>query len=360
MADMATVSASPAGLDAVARLTDLADYTVPFAVRVVADLGVADVLAGGPQPVDVLAERVGAHRDGLHRTLRVLAARGIFTETGPGVYALTPLAEPLRADHPLSLKAALPLLACEVDAWARCDHTVATGEAAFDRVHGRGYWEYLAAHRADAARVDAIQAAATMLHLRTMAAAYPWGRLSTVVDVGGGNGTFLAGLLARHRNLHGTLLDLPHVVEGAPEVLAAAGVADRCAVVGGSFFDGVPAGADAYVLKTVLPGWTDARATDLLRAVRAGMRPDSVVLALEAVPPAGDAFDVAKLFDVQTLVMAGAAHRSRDQLVALFGAAGLAVTAVTPTPTLTIVEARPADGVAPTNVVARPADVGTE
>lgn len=328
------------GLDAHARLIELADYVVPFAVRVAADLGLADHLAGGPRTCADLAERTGTHAGSLLRLLRALAARGVFVEEANGRFALTPLAEPLRADHPLSLRDAYPLLRAEIEAWSAAGHSVRTGEPAFDRVHGRPYWDHFAAHPAEARRVDALQASATRVHLRTLSAAYDWASLGSVVDVGGGNGTFLAGLLTRFPALTGTLFDLPQVVAEAPRVLAAAGVADRARVVGGSFFDAVPGGAGGYLLKTVLPGWNDERARRLLGTVRAAMRPDSRVVALEAVLPPGDAFDVAKLFDVQTLVMAGTGHRSRAELEELFGAAELQVTGVRSTATLAVIEAR--------------------
>lgn len=329
-------------LAAYVRLTELADYIVPFGVRVVSDLGVADHLTAGPRTADELAALTGAHADSLRRVLRALAARGIFAEGDDGRFALTPLAEPLRADHPLSLRDAYPLLADEVVAWAHADHSVRTGEPAFDRVHGQPYWDHFAAHPPAGRRVDAVQAAATRLHLRTVVAAYDWSALRTLVDVGGGNGAFLAGLLARYPGLRGTVVDQPDVVAQAPAVFAAAGVADRASAVGADFFAGVPAGADGYVLKTVLPGWDDERAGALLRQVRAAMRPDSRLVALEAVPPPGDAFDVAKLFDVQTLVMAGAGHRDAAELAALFAAAGLRLTGVTQTATLAVVTAEPA------------------
>jgi SAM-dependent methyltransferase len=326
-------------LTAYVRLTELADYIVPFAVRVAADLGVADCLVDGPLSTVDIAERTGADPRSLQRVLRALASRRIFAEVTPGVYGLTPLAQPLRSDHPLSLRAAYPLLAAEVTAWAHAHHSVRTGEPAFDHAHGVPYYDWFTAHRDQGVRVDALQAAATALHLRTLLPAYDWGALSTVVDVGGGNGTFLAGLLAKVPGLHGTVIDLPDVVAAAPAVFEAVGVADRATVRGGDFFEDVPAGADAYVLKTVLPGWRDERATALLRVVRKAMRPDSRVVALEAVPPPGDEFDVAKLFDVQTLVMAGGGHRTREELATLFAAAGLRLVDVTPTATLAVVEA---------------------
>ncbi|HEU4425613.1 MAG TPA: methyltransferase, partial [Pilimelia sp.] len=257
-------------------------------------------------------------------------------------FALTPLAQPLRTDHPFSLRDTYALLACDVRAWARLAHTTRTGEAGFARAHGQAYWDYLASHPDDSAAVDRWMESATRLHLRTVLPAYAWNGFGTVVDVGGGTGAFLAGLLRRFPAMRGVLFDLPHVVAGAPAVLAAAGVADRCEVVAGDFLvDAVPAGADAYVLKTVLPGFDDRDAAAALRRVRAAMRPDSRLLALEAILPEGDAFDIAKLFDVHTMVLTGGAHRTLDQMRRLLRRAGLHLTAATPTVTLTVLEGHP-------------------
>jgi len=325
------------------RVAELGDYVIPFAIRAVCDLGVADLLIDGPLPVSVLAAKTGSDPSALLRTLRALAARGIFSEVAPSEFALTPLAQPLRGDHPLSLRDAYPLLASDVAGWARFDHTLRTGAPAFDQVHGCSYWDHLAAHPEESERVDRWMSSVNRLHLRTVLSGHRWGGYSSVVDVGGGNGAFLAGLLARQPRLRGTLFDLPHVVAAAPARLAEAGVADRCAVVAGSFFDDpVPPGADAYVLKTVLPGFGDTDVARILANLRAAMRGDSVLLLLEAILPEGDAFDVAKLFDVHTMMLTGGAHRTRADTEALLAASGLRLATVTPTPTLTILVARPA------------------
>lgn len=328
----------------VADLADLADYVVPFAIRVACDLGLADQLAAGPQQVAELASRTDTHPDALHRLLRALAARGIFAETDePGVFALTPLAEPLRSDHPLSLRAAYPLLPADVRALGRLTDCLRTGRPVFQDLYGEDYWTYLSHHPEESQAVDRWMQSLNAVHLRTVLAAYNWAAARTVVDVGGGNGGFLAGLLARHRAQHGTLLDLPHVVAGAPELLQDAGVSDRCTVVPGSFFDRdvMPKAADLYLVKTVLPGWPDDEAADILRNIRAAMRPDSRLVLLEAVIPEGDGFDVAKLVDVHTMALTGGHHRDRAQLHSLLAGAGLDVLTIIPTPTLTVVEARP-------------------
>jgi hypothetical protein len=182
----------------------------------------------------------------------------------------------------------------------------------------------------------------TRAELRALTAAYDWGSLGTVVDVGGGNGAFLAGLLARHPALRGVLFDLPHAVREAPRILEAAGVAERCEVVPGSFFDAIPRTGGAYVLKRIVYGWDDERALALLRAVRAAMDPGSVVLVLEPVAGDAEGDGFGAILDVVMLVVDGGRSRSVQELRALFAAADLELTCVQPTMTFPIVAGRPA------------------
>ncbi|WP_344084760.1 methyltransferase [Luedemannella helvata] len=326
-------------VESIFRLQELADYIVPFGIRAVCDLRVADCLVGGPRSVGELAAVVGAHEGSLFRVLRALACKGIFTEVEPGVFGLTPLADLLRSDHPLSLAEAYPLMSANFRAWSEFDHTLRTGESAFEHVFGTDYYAYLATSPRDSARYDGIQRAGTRLELRAMLRAIDWGRFDHVVDVGGNNGAFLAGLLARHKHMRGTLLDLPHAVGAAPALLAEAGVGERCEVVAGSFFDGVPAGADAYVLKRVLYDWPDDRAGDLLDVVRAAMRPDSRLLLLDPVIQPADAFDVGKIYDLLSLAMLAGKARTREEVIDLLDRHGLTVTRVVETPMFPIVEA---------------------
>jgi SAM-dependent methyltransferase len=313
------------------RLTELGDYVVPFALRVACEMRVADHLIEGPRSIADLAAATGAQPATLHRMLRTLAGRGVFAEPEAGVFALTPLSQPMRSDHPLSLREAYPLLAGDVAAWGRLDHSVRTGEAAFEFVHGQTYWQYMSEHSDENLRFNRSQLAATRLELRAILPAYPWDSLRTLVDVGGGNGAFLAGILARFKHLHGIVLDQPHVVSGAPDVLAAAKVADRCDVVGGSFFDGVPKHADAYILKRVLYHWDDEHAAKLLRVVRDAMRPDSKLLILEPIMQHGETNMVGMLFDLLLLTMAGGGGRTPERLDQLLRDAGLKLAHVTRT-----------------------------
>lgn len=330
-------------VDSILSVQELADYIIPMCVRAVAELRVADRLVDGPRSVEDIAADAGAHAPTLRRVLRALACKGVFTETEPGVFALTPLAELLRSDHPLSLRTAYPILPADIRAWARFDHTVRTGRSAFEHLFGRRYYDYLAAHPGEGARFDASVDCQSRLVLRLLMPRYEWASLGTIVDVGGGTGAFLAGLLARHRRLRGVLLDLPHVVAGAPAVLEAAGVADRCEVVAGSFFDGVPAGADTYLLKTILHDWPDDDARSLLASVRRAMRPDSRLVLLEALLAPGDAPEIGRLLDLHSLVLVEGPDRDLDDLRRLLAGAGLELRRTVPTDTLSILEAWRAD-----------------
>lgn len=326
----------------VQRMAELSDYVIPFAIRAVCEFGVADHLVDGPLPVADLAKRCNADPNALVRVLRALAGKGIFTESAPGVFGLTPLAQTLRSDHPVSLRDAYRFLVADLHAWAKFDYTLATGRSSFEYVHGMGYWEYMAKHPEDSRQFDATQAAGTRMELRTLLSAYDaWPTLKTVVDVGGGNGTFLAGLLARYPHLRGTLFDQPHVVAGAPDIMREAGVSERATIVGGSVFEEVPADGDAYLMKRFLWSWTDEQSHVLLGRVRAAMRDDSRLLLHEPVVYPGDTPEVGKVYDLILLAMGGGCARTEEGLGEVLGSAGLRIARVIPTPMFPLVEAVP-------------------
>jgi hypothetical protein len=332
------VDSQAVALDAHRRLRELADLVVPLALRAVADARVADALAAGALPVAQLAAATGTQADALARVLRALVARGAFAEPEPDVFALNPVAELLLGEHPLSLRDGYPLMESDLLAWSGLGHALRTGRPAFDHAHGCGYYDHLAGDDALRARFDRSVEAQNRLMLRAMLPAYDWASSGTIVDVAGGTGVFLAGLLAARPALSGVLFDLPHVVRDAPPVLAAAGVAERAQIVGGSFFEELPAGADTYVLKTVLHDWGDDDAARILGVLARAMTPSSRAVVIEALLPAGDAFHLGKLLDVNSLVLVGGPDRDEPQLCALLTAAGLATRAVTHTPTLGVIE----------------------
>lgn len=283
-------------------------------VHCLAKLGIADLLADGPLSVSELAARTGTHAPSLHRVLRAAAVVNVFTELPDGRYALTPQAECLRTGVPGSMRS-FAIFIGEDALW--CPYgdmleTIRTGTPAFDRVHGTSVYQYLAANPALAAIFDDAMTALTEESAHFYLKDHDFGRYRTIADIGGGRGLMLGMILRQHPATQGILFDLPHVVADAGPALSRAGVAERVTVVPGDFFEGVPAGADAYLLKTVLQNWGDDNARKILRQVRAAIGDDRQkrLLILEDVIKPLNAWDIGKLVDIDMLVTAGGRERT--------------------------------------------------
>lgn len=342
----ATTSPSPDGVAArtaaaIDRLLSLGDSTIPFAIRAAGTLGIADHLAAGPMTVDDLAVATGTHAASLRRLLVALASSGIFEEVEGDRFGLAPPGELLRSDHPISLRDAYRLSALEAGAWAELVHSLSTGTAAFEHAYGVGHRRYRAEHAEEDERMDRAHRAATRLDVLTVVRAYDWPRAGTVVDVGGGTGALVAGLLGRFKSMRAVLFDLPRMVARAGEVLEPAGIGQRCRVVGGDFFVAVPEGGDVYVLKAVLGGWDDAAAGRILGTIRRAMGPSSRLLVIEPILDYGAGFTVGNVVHLQSLVLYGGPDRTREDYERLFASAGLVLTRVVPRATLPIIEAAP-------------------
>lgn len=302
------------------------------AVTAAAELGVADVLADGPLDIDTLAGKVDADAEALCRLLRALISRGVFRQCRDGRYALNPLARTLRSDAPVSLTAAARFYGSRLhrEHWSMLTQSVRTGEPGVPALRGMDWWAYTAQTPEFADLFNAAMTSLSELAAPPVAAAYDFSPFPTVVDVGGGHGCLLAAILAATPTSRGVLFDLPDVVSGAPALLQDRGVADRVEIVGGSFFDTVPAG-DAYVLKHVIHDWGDDDAFAILNNVRAAAGADSVVLLVEMVIPKHHRESLSKLLDLEMLNGGAARERTADEYSRLLGRAGLRVTRVVPT-----------------------------
>jgi hypothetical protein len=308
-------------------------YWVSQALYVAAKLGIADLLADGPVDCEDLAASTDSHAPSLQRVLRALASVGVFTEVSPGAFALTPLGELLRTETPGSMRALAIMYAEEqYRAWGELVHSVRTGEMAFDHQFGMGYFEYLAQHpEADRVFNEAMTGWTHQL-VGAVVDTYDFSPFKTVVDVGGGYGALLAAILQSNPGTQGILFEQPHVVASATEQLVAAGVADRCTVVGGDFFAAVPAGGDAYVLSQILHDWDDEHCVAILGQCRQAMPDHGKLLVVELVLPEGDEPFLGKWLDLHMLVLLGGRERTAAEYDALFQAAGFKLARVVPTP----------------------------
>lgn len=317
----------------VERLYGLADLITPMAIRVAATLQLADRIAAGTTTLTELAADTDADPDALGRLLRYLAARNVFAEPEPGQFALTGSAEPLRDDHPDQMRAWLDL----TGAIGRADlafgallDVVRTGKPGYPMVHGRGFWADLSGDSGLTASFDAQMARNSALWAPWLAA-QEWSGTLHVVDVAGGTGTLLISLLQAHPQLRGTLVELPATAAAAERALAEAGLSGRCDVVVGSFFDPLPAGADVYLLSSIVHDWNDADATAILRRCAQAAGPGRRVLLGELVATGDEDRRTFTQVDLRMLVYLGGRERTLEDFTALADAAGLTITSVTPT-----------------------------
>lgn len=307
-----------------------------------AKLNLADRLHESPKTADELAAETETHPRSLFRLLRGLESVGIFRFDGEAKLHLTPLAETLRSDVPGSQRALAIMMGEEhFRCWGELLYSVRTGETAFDHIYGKPIFEYLSEHPEAAANFDA---AMTSVHGREsapMARAYDFGRFKTLADVGGGNGSLLITILQHYPNLKGVLYDLPGVVERTRGNIADAGLSDRCEVVAGSFFESIPTGADAYLMRHIIHDWNDERCGAILKNFREAMTPEATLLIAESVIPTDGEPFFGKMLDLTMLLLPGGQERTEQEYRELLAANGFEMTGLVPTETeVSFVEAR--------------------
>ena len=319
-------------------------HYVSRALALVAKLGIADLLAAGPRHGDDLAAATQTQGGALRRVLRLLASVGVLAENLDGRFELTPLGDCLRTDTPGSARAAVLLFAGEriQDSWKELEYCVRTGEPAFRKRGVTDPFAEMAESPDDAANFDAAMAEFTRMTAIAVAATYDFAPFRTVVDVGGGNGALLIGVLAAHPHLKGIVFDLPQVAQRAKQEIDGSGLAGRCGVIGGDFFQNVPAGGDAYMLKHVIHDWDDERAIAILRNCHQAMDVRGRLLIVEGVYPAridqswesrGSAAN-----DVNMLVSTGGRQRSESEFRSLYERAGFTLERIVPTPMTSVIE----------------------
>ncbi len=318
-------------------------YQRAQAVYIAAKLGVADLLADGPRPVEELAAATQSHTSSLYRLLRALASIGVFTETNSRTFALTPMAELLRTGTPDSMRSlAITYNEEQYQAWGNMIHSIRTGEPAFAHRFGMGPFPYFM-QNPEADRIfNEAMIGYTHQVANAVAATYDFAGFGTVADVGGGYGTLLVAILQNTPTARGILFDVPHVLDAAQGFLRTTGVADRCTRVAGDFFTAVPAGADAYVLSQILHDWEDEQCLTILKHTRQVTPANGKLLVVELVIPPGNEPSFGKWLDLHMLAIPGGRERTAAEYSTLFRDAGFELTNIVPTPAgPSVVEAVP-------------------
>jgi hypothetical protein len=333
-----------------ALLSKLFGYFPPQALHVAARIGLADQLATGQRSAAELAAATSCHPGALGRLLRALVVIGVLEQPAsddPDTFALTTMGQLLRTDDPASMRNYILLFCGEQvwQSWGDLEYSVRTGQSAWERRYGPPFGPgFMTPEFADV--FNAAMAEGSARAAPAIIAAGGFDRFGTVADLGGGRGILLAAILAAHPGLRGILLDLPQALDGAADVLRAAGAADRCELVPGDFFAAVPGGADAYLLKSVIHDWDDERAAAILANVQAAISPGAALLLAEPVmtdrPGPQDLFSVS-YSDLNMLVCTSGRERTAAEFRELLAAADFTVERIVPCPPTgySLIEARP-------------------
>jgi hypothetical protein len=310
-------------------------YVMSSALWVAAELGVADLLANGARPVAELASQTATNEDALYRVLRLLAMAGIFTETQPRHFGLTPPAELLSSKARRSLRDTVLWLADPFHFRIAGDllHSVKTGQPTVEHVTGKPAFEYFPTDQVENERFNNAMTNLSAMAIPTVLEVYDFSPFSTVVDVAGGHGYLLCEILRKYPKLRGVLVDLDHVVSGGQKRIADLGLTQRCPAEVGDFFQSVPEGGDCYVMKSIIHDWDDERALVILGHCRRALhgKPNGRLILLEMVVPPGDQPHPVKVIDIEMLFFPGGRERTEGEYRELLAKAGFRLTRIIPT-----------------------------
>ena len=305
---------------------------VSQAVFAAAELGIADHLGDEARPAEEVAQAVGAQADATYRLMRALGSLGVLEEHDQKRFTLTEVGECLRSDNDASMRAFARFIGYESNwrAWEVLDQSVRTGKTGYEIVYGTHLFEYLGDHPEAAMVFNEAMVSTNHIAALQVAEAYDFSDITTLVDVGGGQGALLATLLEANPSIRGVIYDLDHVAEGAQQLLSDRSLGERCEFVSGDFFKDVPS-THSCILKYIIHDWDDERAIQILRNCGNAIPSDGKVLVVEVIVPPPGQSHVSKLVDLEMLALPGGVERTVDEYQEIFEQAGLELAKVVPT-----------------------------
>ncbi|WP_414552053.1 methyltransferase [Anabaena sp. CCY 0017] len=312
-------------------------------IYVAAKLGIADLLKDGAKSAEELAKSTEVDAESLYRLMRALCSIAIFTELENRRFQLTPMAEYLRSDVPDSLQAMAIMFGSEDwhwQPWGNILYSIKTGKPAFDDVFGTSLFPYLAQKPEAAAIFDTCMTSFSSTYINPVVSSYDFSSINTLIDVGGGHGTLLASILKNYPKVKGIVYDQEQVIEGAKQHLEASELEGRWQLLSGDFFESVPSGGDAYIMKHIIHDWDDESAIKILQNCHHVMPDNGKVLVVENVIPNPNEPSLSKFLDLEMLIMtSGGRERTATEFEELFAAAGFKLTKIIPTPSsISIIE----------------------
>lgn len=299
-------------------------------IYVAAELGIADMLEGGPRSIEELAQETETHAPFLYRILRALASVGIFSENDNRKFELTPMAEYLKTG---AMRSIAQMFNSEWNdkAWEYFLDSVKTGETAFEMAHGLPVADWLEKNPQAAKIFNEANAIKAAVSHRAIVDAYDFSGINTLTDVGGGFGFLMSEILTANPSLKGVILDVPSVIRETKRIIREREIEDRCQAIEGDFFVHIPSGSDAYLLSNILHDWPDDKCQQILASCHKAMRINSKLLAMEMIIPSGNEPSVAKLLDLEMLVITGGRERTEAEYKEIFESSGFKLTRIIPT-----------------------------
>jgi len=309
---------------------------VSSAISAAAHFAVADHLESGPKSPKELAALTGTQERPLYRLLRANASVGVFTELEDGTFAQTPLSEPLRTNAKPCVRHMAMMLTDDwhIRCWEQLPWCVETGKPASYKLHGTGMFDWMAQHPEKTGNFNQAMTDLSSGDAAAVVQSYDFSRFEHIVDVAGGHGALLAAILDQSPKPRGTLVEMPHVIEGAKKAGILGRFGSRSTFVAGSMFEDIPAGADAYIMKFILHDWYDAECIKILSQCRQGIRPGGRLLVVDQVVPGRNQPGVSKFMDLEMLVLPGGMERTEDEFRKLFASSGFRLERVIPMPAL--------------------------
>jgi hypothetical protein len=342
-----TAATAPEPISPDAQLLQLVSGAfISSAVYAAAKLGIADLLADGPQPVGLLAEKTATNEHALYRVLRSLASVGAFEEVEDGSFRNTPMTETLRSDAPRSTRD-LTIWMGEPEHWnvyGDLLYSIRTGKPCWDNVHGQPVFPYLFETNPELGEIfNRAMSSYSHQSIGPLLEAYDFSKAGTIADIAGGYGHLLAAILAVNPNARGVLFDLAGPLAGAPQMLDSYGVSDRVELVEGDFFKAVAVEADLYLLKHIIHDWDDPTNRTILGNIRSNMPEGAKVLIIETVVPEGNVPHFSKVIDLEMLMTPGGLERTPAEFEKLLTESGFRLLRIIPTNGLmSIIEAEKA------------------
>jgi hypothetical protein len=299
-------------------------------IYVAAELGIADMLAEGPKSIEQLAQASQSHAPSLYRMMRALASVGIFSEIEHKRFELTPMAEYLKTGAMRSI--ALMFNADWSDkAWIYFLDSIKTGDTAFEKAHGMSVSDWLEKNPRAAEVFNEANAIKAGSSHRVIVDVYDFSGIQTMTDVGGGLGILMAEILIANPLMEGIVADTPSVIQKTRKIIQARGIEDRCQAVECDFFKKIPSGSDAYLMSNILHDWPDKQCQIILTNCHRAMQKESRLLVVEMVIPPGNEPSVAKLLDLEMLVITGGRERTEAEFNNLFVSSGFKLSRIIPT-----------------------------